>query len=616
MQPGPPAALCCHPVVPLIRSAVRRPTPWALSAVVLASLLLVSTARAQEPVDEACPQGRIATVFVDNHSVFDLSDPDRNTQFDWAYRLANEIHIPTREEVIRREILFREGDCYDPETLRESERLLRAADFIADVDIFGVRQPDGSVHVIVDTQDEWSTRVQPQLGSDGGFALTGVRLREDNLLGRGQHLSVFYLRSREDRVYGASFETPQLFKSRWDAALEVGKTSVGDLLSQSLAYPFVGERGRWAFRQSFHHHDRFFEYRMLHEGEPLGVLFAEQRRSFDVGAVYRWGGRFHRTLLGAALVGEQVTYPRDPEPRFVDEALRDRQVDGLSIPVLPELPMDSVSSVRLMILAGQRNIFYTRRRGFDTVRGTEDVRLGVEAEVAFGPSLPGSTDNDLALDLGLFAGTELPGGWILGGKVALEGRRSYDTPQDRSEWVDVFGQLNGWSYWRPSPESRHTYVAALSAVGGWHTGVPFQLTLGSNVGLRGFGRHVFPGGRRVTVSLEQRSYLGWPYPDLLDLGSVVFVDAGRIWAGDAPFGVDSPYRLDVGVGLRAAFPPGSRQTFRVDVGVPVVSGVGFGDVVISVGVGQIIGRNEVDNDPQLVRSARQGVTTSVFTFPN
>jgi hypothetical protein len=42
-----------------------------------------------------------------------------------------------------------------------------------------------------------------------------------------------------------------------------------------------------------------------------------------------------------------------------------------------------------------------------------------------------------------------------------------------------------------------------------------------------------------------------------------------VWAGDAPFGVDSRMKVGVGVGLLAAIPPQSRQLWRLDVAVPV-----------------------------------------------
>ena len=91
---------------------------------------------------------------------------------------------------------------------------------------------------------------------------------------------------------------------------------------------------------------------------------------------------------------------------------------------------------------------------------------------------------------------------------------------------------------------------------------------------------------------------------------------GKIWAGDAPFGVTSPLRANVGVGLRGAFPPGSRQTFRLDVGVPLHSGIGYRNMVLSIGIGQLIGSGTVQRDPQLDRSIRQGISRGAFAFPN
>ena len=42
------------------------------------------------------------------------------------YRAANKIHINTNESYIRGDLLFEEGDCYDPFLIEESGRKLRA----------------------------------------------------------------------------------------------------------------------------------------------------------------------------------------------------------------------------------------------------------------------------------------------------------------------------------------------------------------------------------------------------------------------------------------------------------------------------------------------------------
>src|SRR5690606_14823480 len=81
--------------------------------------------------------GRISYVFIDNNSTFDTSDTGLDSRFGWAYRAANALHIPTREWVIRRELLFAPGSCYDPFLLEESERLLRSYGFLSRVDVFG-----------------------------------------------------------------------------------------------------------------------------------------------------------------------------------------------------------------------------------------------------------------------------------------------------------------------------------------------------------------------------------------------------------------------------------------------------------------------------------------------
>lgn len=583
---------------------------WLTCAVLCAYALLPPAVAAQEP-DAACPEGRISHIFIDNHSVFDLSDPELSPKFSWAYRAANRVHVATRQEVVQRELLFREGDCYSVEQLRDSERLLRALDFIAGVDIFGVRQADGSVHVLVDTQDEWSLRVGARAGGNDQTGLTGVRLREDNLFGTGNHVSGYYFRWPGERAYGGAFSSPQLLGTRWDGSLEAGRTRVGYLASETLTYPFVGEQGRFAFRQSFRHDDQYFEFLMPRSADRARVWLPERRIAADAGAAARFGAdQFHRILLGAALSGEWISYPAPA--RYADGV---RPTALQPQPVI-EMPMDSLSRVRFLMLLGQRNVYYLRGRRLDTVNGTEDVRLGVETEIALGPTIPGlGRGRDLALDLGLFAGGEMRGFGIAGAHVLLEARRDYDSAPPRSEWSDIFAQFSGWSYLRRNPESRGVVVASLTAAGGWNNRVPFQLTLGRDAGLRGYARDVDPGGQRVVATLEGRHYLGWPLPDLFDLGGVAFVDVGRIWAGDASFGTNSPLRADIGVGLRAAFPPGSRRTLRLDLGMPILEGFQPRDLVLSVGIGQLVGIRTVGRDPQLLRSTRMGSSAATFVFP-
>jgi hypothetical protein len=559
-----------------------------------------------------CETGRISEIFVDNNSVFQVGSQDLEPRFNWAYRLANRMHVRTREDVIRRELLFREGDCYDPALLEDSERVLRSAAFIADADVFAVKQADGTYHVVVETRDEWSTRLEPQLESGAAVGLRGAELREDNLLGTGQHVSAFFREAHHERVYGASYGTPQLFKSHLRLDMGVARTPVGFSAEERLAYPFRGEAGRFAVREQVTHEEDYFEFYRARDGRLEQYLFPQRRRSFDLSGVVRIGQRGNLTLFGLGFTGDWVAYPRGGALVSTD-------------PSRPPLPaadsglagLDSVSNVRVVFLAGQRNVHFDRRRALDAVRGTEDVRLGAEVELGIGRSLTAiSTDDDVAMDLGIFASGDLPGGVLMGGRMTVQGNRDFAVAGDTSEWRNVFGQADVWAYWRPSPESRHTLVAAVSGIGGWHVDVPFQVTLGSRAGLRGYTRQVATGGRRAVATLEERTYLGWPFPRLFDLGTAVFVDAGRSWAGGDRFATNSKLEASGGFGLRMAFPPGSRRTYRLDVAAPVTGGFKARNLQITIGIGQAVGRGAVGDDSQITRSARPALSASVFSYPN
>lgn len=547
---------------------------------------------------------RIGSIFIDNNSIFRVGDPGLDQRFTWAYRLANRMHVRTRESVIRRELLFREGDCHRPSLLEDSERILRSTGYLADADVFSVPQPDGSYDVIVETRDEWSTRLEVTAGSGQG---PGIELREDNLLGRGARVAAFWREQQGERVYGARVGTSQLFGTHLDAQVSLARTPVGIAASERVLLPFRGEGARWAWRQALARDERNFEYFVPMEGGLQRSLFPVERTAFDLGVVRRIGRRGHLTLLGAALAGERRGFPQDSLTPTSKEPL---PPGGGFVPGL-----DPVSNVRAVFLAGQRNVTFDRRRALDAVRGAEDVELGVEAEIAVGRTLGDlSSDDDLALDFGITGARDF-GSVLAGGRVVIEGTRDF-SPTRAVDWRDVLGQADVWAYWRPPADSRHTLVFAARGAGGFHTQVPFQLTLGSRAGLRGFPRHVWSGERRVVATLEHRAYLAWPFPRLFDLGSAVFVDAGRTWATNDPFGRNSPVAVSAGAGLRVAFPPGSRRTYRIDFAFPVAPGFRPGSIEISIGTSQAVGRTAVDTDYQISRSSRRPLGTSLFDYPN
>jgi hypothetical protein len=565
--------------------------------------------------EATCPTGPISAIFIDNRSIFDLTDPELDERVSWAYRLANALHYRTRRSVIRRELLFRPGDCYDEWLLAESERLLRATDYISRVDVYGIQQEDGSYHVLVDTQDEWSTKVDLRLRFQDGVDFEGIRLRETNLLGTGQTLGFFHQSHRAERQYGAFFHTHQLAGSRWDLRTALSRTLAGTAVRQTLMHPFIGEVGRWSSLHSFRREDRYFDYLAeAADGGEFSVLLPVRDKGLELALLSRIGrpGRF--TVLGGGISYQQLAYPAGVagalvvgQGGFAAATPPDSAMAALLAGQLREL-----SNTRVSLLLGQRSIGYVKRRGLDSMRGEQDVELGAEANVVLGRSLPSlERDNDLTVALGLSAGAEV-GPLIFAARARGDGRRDLDAPPAEGEWSDLLFEGEFLTYLRAA---RHTVVGRLSMVGGWNTKTPFQVTLGGDHGLRAYRVERFPGAHRLVGTLEDRVFLGWPFAHVLDLGATAFVDVGRVWAGDVPFGSDSGWRTSVGLGLRASFPPAGRNTYRLDLAVPIEQGLRPGNVRVTLSLQEILGLSAPRIDPQMLRS-RPGIPPEGVAFPN
>ena len=591
----------------------------------LAVVLRAAPALAQDPTEQpipperadSCATGRISYVFIDNKSIFDTTDPELDRRLLWAYRVANALHIGTRRWVIRRELLFAPGTCYDPFLLEETERLLRGYRFLSRVDVFGLPQPDGTHHVIVSTRDEWSTRLDVRFSSGGELGLEGIRLTETNLFGTGMTAGAFYFEREVTRDYGVSYHTPQVAGTRWDLTAAAGRSRAGTFVRETIAYPFVGEVSRWAGRQAFRREDQFFNYIVEDDPELRSsqVLVPLREKTFDLALVRRTGRRGNTALVGAALSYQQLSYP--DRVQLAPEGDFSRRVpapDSLAAPVLAR--RDMLANIRAFALLGHRNVWWIRRRGLDSMRGQEDVRLGAEAVLGLGRSIPSlETDDDLYATLALYTGLQL-GGVLALARARTDARRDLTATAGAPEWEDVYVQSELLSYLQPTQLPRQTIFLRAALSGAWNTRTPFQLTLGGAHGVRGYDRERFPGGRRLVMTLEDRIYVGWPAADMIDLGGTVFVDAGRIWAGDVPFGMDSSWRGGAGLGLRASFPAGARSVYRVDVAWPLDRTTRLGDVRLTISVGEPRGLLLGDSDLQLVRSRSQNIGGELFTFRN
>lgn len=571
---------------------------------------------------EACPAGRISNIFIDNHSIFDVDDLEEGNKLRWAYRLANALHVRTRQSFIRRELLVEEGDCLDPLLLNESGRILRRYGFIAHADVFAVAQADGTHHVVVDTQDEWTTKVDLGVSVDDGLRIEGLDLTEENLLGQGILAAVFLRQRRERRDVGARVEFPRLFGSRMDWQVGAGRTRVGSFIQEQLAYPFVGEVGRVALRQVYRRRDEIFPYSTGGAEDFSHVLLPLLDERVELSVAGRLGRPGNLTLFGLGISRETLEFGGFPQDLEIarDNDFGNPEPAPASAAALVERQTRPASTTRLNLLVGQRNLRFVRVRGLDPLDGEQDVELGTEIGLTLGRSVDVLSaeglepTDDLYTRLRIFAGHD-PGTSYVFANLALEGRNLLSGDAGDGGWRDVIAELDLYGYVRSRRMPGHTFFGRISAGGGWSLDTPFQLTLGGRSGVRGFHQEDYPGAKRILLSLEDRIFLGWPMPDLFDFGLSLFADAGRVWKGAVPYGADSDWKGTLGFGLRFGFPKGSRGVARLDLGFPLGGGNRAGPV-FRVTLYETLGLNTGFEDAQMRRSRRIAIGPDFFVQEN
>ena len=102
---------------------------------------------------------RIGHIRIQQLDVFGPSLEDTTIVLDnWLAKTGNNIHVNTRERILKKNLLFKTGDIVDPRTMAENEKLLRDLPYIKDVSIILIPDQLNSqiVDVLLVTKDNFS----------------------------------------------------------------------------------------------------------------------------------------------------------------------------------------------------------------------------------------------------------------------------------------------------------------------------------------------------------------------------------------------------------------------------------------------------------------------------
>ena len=481
-------------------------------------------------------------------------DPGGTKFANRVVRLTTRLHSTTRPSVIRHFIPIRVGDKCADFRIREAERILRAQPYLADANILVEPDSAGGVDLDVVTFDEVSLVLGGSVTSKSPI-VRALRFGEENIAGAALSATAAWQHGIYYRdIYKARVVDYQLFGRPYQLSLQGSRNEVGGSWDTQVSHPFLTDLQRTSWRGSAGSSSGYRHFRR--PGAPsVALLFT--REYADAGGVIAFGPVKHVFLVGAMVSRERERTASTPV------LVRDSAI----VPDTSTTLMGRYSehrSSRVNLLLGFRNLTYVPVHAFDAVEGVQDVRSGVQVATLLGRGIKFSDgdERDYFMSTDIYLGHATSTSFTA---IEFMGERRRDLDTHTTDGVLTSGR----AAWYAHPGSKHTSILDIAFSGGWHQRVPFQLTLADHQGgLPGYASSNLGGAQRMVIRMEDRYRLGH-VRQFAGLAAALWVDAGRLWAGEAPFGVTTNLKYAAGVGLLAALPPRSRRTWRVDLAFPL-----------------------------------------------
>jgi hypothetical protein len=500
---------------------------------------------------------KIRKIYVDSLDVFDPKLPQYRS---WAFRFLNSVHIKTNDSFIRRELLFKEGDYFDEDLLRESERNLRKHHFLDNVRIERVPVGPDLDDIYVHTEDQWTTQINISAGTSSGYHKVNFAGEESNFLGYGKTISMQYQDDQERTTYEALYFDPQFFNSRWNFETSYQKASDGWEQTTDLFRPFYSLDTKWAYGVAWD--ARNFTNPLYDKSRAVAEIDVNHR--VGVGFMARaWGQRYNKLKLGALFSLDNVLYP-NPARIIYPEATTVKEIKkNLN-------PFDKESYQYGGLFAWDRQN-YVEETYLDNFGRIEDLPDGfmMASMLAYADSAKLVPDYYMLRSLAQYSHQINDHQYF-----TMRGDFSFHRQSDGVVNNILF---SGYTHYYLQADQlkigkfvfpRQTLAASLSSTLTKDVDAPFQISLGEDEGLRGYKFKSFNGQNSILFNLENRIFTPLDFR-IVALGLAAFMDAGYSWYSDEVLHFKD-FGLSAGVGLRIGLKKSqSARVIRVDFAVPL-----------------------------------------------
>ncbi|MEM0955195.1 MAG: hypothetical protein AAGI24_13715, partial [Pseudomonadota bacterium] len=504
--------------------------------------------------------GIVSSLQMRREQVFDTSDPSQNNAL---YRLANRLHIVTRESTVREQLPFLvEGEDFVVLELIEAERVLRGNDWLYDARVVPIRRCGEQVDLMVVTRDVWTILPTVEFDLSGGETSWSLGVEDENLLGQGVTLGALYTEDVDRSGVEVFFFDPAVAGSAWRLNLNAADNDDGHRFDINMRRPFRSLEERSSRGLRFTDDQRI---QPLFEAGDRVIEFEQQTRSGQINfgqSTGRVDGHVRRWSTGIEFW--DFAFDRAPGNLQPDDLPEDRSA------AYPYLGFETIEDDFIPI----SNLALIGR--------PQDLPMGrrLSGTIGFSPDVGDADDGRVIFDGSWRDGTGLREDLLLTGFFSFNGAITTSDGEPENLFVNLGGELHYLQ-----TEDWRFYV---SLDGTWTDGLTddVQLQLGGSRGLRGYPQRYQQGDRRLRLRVEERWYADSEPLRLFRWGAAVFLDAGRAWFdGDENDEVDG-WLANAGIGLRLM--PTRLPTngmIHIDLAAPLVTGgPGVDNVQLSVTV--------------------------------
>ncbi|HKE43296.1 MAG TPA: hypothetical protein VKB41_02040 [Steroidobacteraceae bacterium] len=486
----------------------------------------------------------IGRIVLNIANIFNEADPREDKAL---YRLANRLHIKTREDTVRSQLLFKEGDRYDARVLGETERNLRDLDYLHDAHIrpYGYDGNANKVDIVVTTRDVWSLQPGISFSRKGGENEASVELEEENLFGRGKDVSISWSSEVERESILLRWRDKNVFQSRWQTDLAYSINDDGRLRQIIADRPFFALDTRWSAGGTL------FDFTRVDPRYDLGHIvdefkheqsFAEIRGGWSEGLVngraLRWISGFRYDDNHFALAPGRIAPAQLPPDRKL---------------VYPWVGIESIQDR------------FVTTENLNKIGRTEDLDFGTSYNLIFGwADKSVGSDRDAAIIGGALHSAL---NWA-GGDQNLFFNTTVDGRIESRQIANGVVTADARYYWRWDP--KRVFYMGLSGATSENLDPENQIQLGGDNGLRGYPLRYQTGSSRALFTVEQRFFTDWFPWRLFYVGAAVFADVGRTWGRGSVGEPSLGWLSDVGFGLRLGNArSGFGSVVHIDIAFPL-----------------------------------------------